>query len=73
MVKARFELRRFLGNVLRPDGNSRRRHSLCRPVDSAKNYIQLNSTEAARNAYTYAQFALHASKNADRRIVLFNE
>lgn len=43
------------------------------PVDSAKNYIQLNSAEAARNAYTYAQFALHASRNFDKRIVPFNE
>ncbi|HEY5743771.1 MAG TPA: hypothetical protein VIS99_14670 [Terrimicrobiaceae bacterium] len=43
------------------------------PVESAKNYIQLNSTEAARNAYTYAQFALHAFRNFDKRIVPFNE
>jgi peptidoglycan hydrolase-like protein with peptidoglycan-binding domain len=43
------------------------------PVGSAKNYIQLNSTEAARNAYTYAQFALHAFRNFDKRIVPFNE
>jgi hypothetical protein len=43
------------------------------PVDSAKNYVQLNATEAAGNAYTYAQFALHASKGFDKRIVPFNE
>lgn len=43
------------------------------PVDSTKNYIQLNAVEAARNAYTYAQFALHAFVGFDKRIVPFNE
>ena len=43
------------------------------PVDSTKNYVQLNSTEAAGNAYTYAQFALHAFQNFDKRTVPFNE
>lgn len=43
------------------------------PVDSAKNYVQLDATEASHNAYTYAQFALHAFKGFDKRIVPFNE
>jgi hypothetical protein len=43
------------------------------PVDSSKNYIQLTPHEAARNAYTYAQFALHTFLKRDKRIVPFNE
>jgi hypothetical protein len=38
-----------------------------------KNYVQLSFQEAANNAYTYAQFALHAFKGFDKRIVPFNE
>lgn len=49
------------------------------PVNSStgivhtKNYAQLNLREAAGNAYTFAQFALHAFKGFDKRIVPFNE
>lgn len=43
------------------------------PVDSAKNYDQLTADEASRNAYTYAQFALHTFKRQDRRIRPFAE
>jgi hypothetical protein len=38
------------------------------PVDSAKNYVQLTFDEARRNAYSYAQFALHSFENFDRRL-----
>jgi hypothetical protein len=38
------------------------------PVDSAKNYQQLNFDEARRNAYSYAQFALHSFMNFDKRL-----
>ena len=43
------------------------------PVDSRKNYVQLNFKEASHNAYTYAQFAMHALHNFDKRIVPFGE
>ncbi len=43
------------------------------PVDSSKNYVQLTPQEAAANAYSYAQFALHCFKRRDQRIVPFNE
>lgn len=49
------------------------------PVDNStgivrsKNYVQLSFQEAAGNAYTYAQFALHAFKGFDKWIVPFNE
>ena len=39
----------------------------------SKNYAQLSFQEAAGNAYTYAQFALHAFKDFDKRIVPFDE
>jgi len=39
----------------------------------SKTYAQLSFQEAAGNAYTYAQFALHAFKGFDKRIVPFNE
>lgn len=49
------------------------------PVNSStgivhsRNYAQLSFQEAAGNAYTYAQFALHAFKGFDKRIVPFGE
>jgi peptidoglycan hydrolase-like protein with peptidoglycan-binding domain len=49
------------------------------PVNSStgivhsRNYAQLSFQEAAGNAYTYAQFALHAFKGFDKRIVPFDE
>jgi len=49
------------------------------PVNSStgvvhvKTYAQLSFQEAAGNAYTYAQFALHAFKGFDKRIVPFGE
>ncbi len=43
------------------------------PVDSGKNYVQLTPQEAAANAYSYAQFALHCLKRRDHRITPFNE
>jgi hypothetical protein len=54
----------FASELPSPDGT---------PVDSSKNYAQLTPDEAARNAYSYAQFALHAFKGFDKRIVPFNE
>ena len=42
-------------------------------VDSAKNYAQMTNDEAFRNAYSYAQFALHAFKRTDYRITPFDE
>lgn len=38
-----------------------------------KNYVQLTPFEAANNAYTFAQFALHCFMGFDKRIVPFNE
>lgn len=38
------------------------------PVDSSKNYRQMTALEAQRNAYSYAQFALHISEGRDRRL-----
>ena len=38
------------------------------PVGSPKNYVQLNFDEASRNAYSYAQFALHMVENFDHRL-----
>jgi hypothetical protein len=49
------------------------------PVNSStgiahtKNYADLSFQEAAQNAYTFAQFALHAFKGFDKRIVPFDE
>jgi hypothetical protein len=49
------------------------------PVNSStgivhpRNYAQLSFQEAAGNAYTYAQFALHAFMGRDKRIVPFDE
>ncbi len=42
-------------------------------VVHTKNYVQLNFREAVANAYTYAQFALHALMKFDKRIKPFNE
>jgi hypothetical protein len=38
------------------------------PVGSPRNYAQLSFDEARRNAYSYAQFALHSFSNFDRRL-----
>jgi peptidoglycan hydrolase-like protein with peptidoglycan-binding domain len=60
----------FASELPPPDGT---------PVNSStgpahtKNYTQLNFQEASENAYTYAQFALHAFKGFDKRIVPFDE
>jgi hypothetical protein len=43
------------------------------PVDSSKNYVQLSPDEAARNAYSYAQFSLHMEMRTDHRITPFSE
>jgi hypothetical protein len=44
------------------------------PVDSSsKNYAQLNFDEARRNAYSYAQFALHSFVNFDKRLNFPND
>jgi hypothetical protein len=40
---------------------------------STHNYVRMTNDEAFRNAYTYAQFALHALKGTDYRITPFNE
>jgi hypothetical protein len=40
---------------------------------STHNYVQMTNDEAFRNAYSYAQFALHAFKKTDHRITPFNE
>jgi hypothetical protein len=40
---------------------------------STHNYVQMTNDEAFRNAYSYAQFALHAIKGMDYRITPFNE
>jgi peptidoglycan hydrolase-like protein with peptidoglycan-binding domain len=40
---------------------------------STHNYVQMTNDEAFRNAYSYAQFALHAFKGTDYRITPFNE
>lgn len=39
-------------------------------ISHTKNYAQLNHFEAAGNAYTYAQFALHAFMGFDKRIAV---
>src|SRR5262249_20276362 len=44
-----------------------------RPVDAPKNYAQLNAFEAQKNAYSYAQFAVHIIHDRDRRFVSFKE
>lgn len=48
------------------------------PVDGAHttstvNYVRMNPDQASRNAYSYAQFALHAFKKQDYRITPYNE
>jgi hypothetical protein len=44
------------------------------PVDSSsKNYAQLNFDEARKNAYSYAQFALHSFMNFDKRLNFPND
>jgi hypothetical protein len=52
-------IRHFASELPPPNGT---------PVDSAKNYAQLSVFEAAGNAYTYAQFALHAFMGFDKRL-----
>jgi hypothetical protein len=43
------------------------------PVGSSHNYAVMTYDEAFQNAYSYAQFALHAFKKTDYRITPFNE
>jgi hypothetical protein len=52
-------IRHFASELPAPNGT---------PVDSSKNYAQLNFDEARRNAYSYAQFALHSRMNFDKRL-----
>ena len=40
---------------------------------STVNYAQMTPDQASRNAYSYAQFALHAFKKMDYRITPYNE
>ena len=54
----------FASELPSPDGT---------PVGSSKNYVQLLPDEAQRNAYTYAQFALHIEMGTDHRITPFAE